>query len=203
MNVKGNPFIKRKKEKKNHFLANIITIIALFITFIALVYFFILTPNEVNGPSMLPNFKDGEFLLVSRPHAWLYGTDFTRNFGLKFQRGDVVVFSQNNEGDIVKRIIGLPGDSIRMVGGEFIINGKAADEQFETLNYEKKDGDFIKNGGNSVTLKADEFFLVGDNRDLSFDSRSLGPINLKHIKGKVIVKILPFEIVQTGMLKIN
>ncbi len=195
-----NPFLKIKKEKKRNVPAIVITVVAVLITSLALLYFFVFTPNEVSGPSMLPNFNDGEFLLVSRPHSWFFGTDLSNTLGLEFERGDVVIFSQPGEGDIVKRIIGVPGDTVRMERGVFYVNGNLVSENFGIFNNERKDGDFLKNGGASVTLKPDEFFLAGDNRDVSFDSRSLGPIGIEAIKGKVIYKIFPFERVKKGDL---
>ncbi len=191
--MSDNPFLQVKKERKINVIALVVTFTAIIVTSIALFYFFVFTPNEVSGPSMLPNFEDGDFLLVSRPHTWFYGTEIANTLGITYERGDVVIFREPGAGDIVKRIIGKPGDSVRIENGVFFVNGEAVEEQFTILNNERLDGVFLIDGGSAVILDEGEFFLAGDNRDVSFDSRSLGPINISDIKGKVIFRIYPSE----------
>jgi signal peptidase I len=200
-----NPFFEEKKQKRNYF-ALVVTVLAIIITVMAFIYFFVLTPNEVKGPSMLPNFEDGQVLLVSRPYTWLWDTGIGNTLGIKYQRGDVVIFKHPSEGDIVKRIIALPGETIRLSNGVFYINGQLASEQFQIINNQRLGGEVLVNNGPGITLGDDEFFLAGDNRDVSLDSRSLGPINIRDIKGKVISIIYPFDelgSVKRGVITLN
>ncbi|MCA9381373.1 signal peptidase I [Candidatus Dojkabacteria bacterium] len=191
MNAKDNPFLEDNTVHKRNYLAWLVTIIAAIITIFAVLYFFVFTPNEVNGPSMLPNYNNNDFLLVSRPYSWLFGSDFGQSLGIEYQRNDVVVFNDKTEGDIVKRVIGLPGETISMKNKNLYIDGVQYVEDYEILNNLKKDGTKLVNNGPSVTLSDTEFFLMGDNRDVSYDSRELGPIDISKIKGKVVLKFWP------------
>ncbi|MCA9386582.1 signal peptidase I [Candidatus Dojkabacteria bacterium] len=189
MNPKDNPFLEDNTVVKRNYLAWVITIFAFIITTSAILYFFVFTPNEVNGPSMLPNYEDNDYLLVSRPYSWFFSSDFGQALGIEYKRNDVVVFSDKVEGDIVKRIIGMPGETISMKNNYIYINGVQYTETYDILNSLKKDGSKLVNNGPSITLTEQEFFLMGDNRDVSYDSREIGPIDVSRIKGKVIFRL--------------
>lgn len=132
-----------------------------------LVYIFLVQPHRVKGDSMFPNFKDGELLLTEKVSYRIY----------KPQRGDVVVFKApgSRNVDYIKRIIGLPSEEIKITGGEIFINGEKLDEPYETQ---------ISDGDVTLTLLKEEYFVMGDNRGASSDSRSFGPIKKSSIRGK-------------------
>lgn len=121
------------------------------------------------GDSMSPTLKEGAVLLVT--------PFFTP------QRGDIVIFSSEpgsvNSG-FVKRIIGLPNDTVQIQDGEVLINGKVLDEPYVNGATE---------GSSTVTLGSDQFFLMGDNRPDSYDSRSFGAIPQRDILKKVITEL--------------
>lgn len=196
-NTADNPFLRSEKRGKRNYLYLFITFFAVFITIIAILIFLVFTPNEVNGTSMNPNFQDGEFLLVSKPHSWLYGTGLADTLGMNYKRGDVVIFTLPGEGDIVKRVMAVPGDTIRIENGYFYLNGERFVEPFEILNNQRKDGDFLVEGEPAITVPPDHFFLAGDNRDVSYDSRAVGPIPIEDIKGRVILQVFPFKGIPT------
>lgn len=186
-----NPFLEKIPQGKRNYIALIITISAAIITLLAIFYFFVFSPNEVNGPSMLPNYNDNDIVLVSRPFKWLYGSDFSESLGIGFKRDDVVVFNLKSEGDVVKRIIGLPGETISMRNGYIYIDDIQYTPNYQVINILNNDGAALRNNIGSITLGSDEFFLMGDNRDVSYDSREIGPVKIDDIKGKVIFKIWP------------
>ena len=131
------------------------------------VYIFLIQPHRVKGDSMLPNFYDGELLLTEKVS---YRFD-------KPERGDVVVFEAPfpKKVDFIKRTIGLPGDSVKIEDGKIMINSENLRENYETQS----------TGGNiNVKLGQDQYFVLGDNRNSSSDSRSFGPIGQKSIKGR-------------------
>lgn len=98
---------------------------------------------------------------------------------------DVVLVESYSQGiDLIKRVVALPNDTIEIIGGKTIVNGIAIEEDGYKIDYPYE---YMK----EITLSDNEYFLMGDNRPASLDSRSFGPIINKEIKGKVILTILP------------
>lgn len=133
---------------------------------------------QVQGPSMYPNFADHEVLFVSRLH-YLLG---------KPERLDIVVFHfpDNPQDDYIKRIIGLPGEIVELRHTQVYINGRALDEPYlyeACLPGRCPDRLWV--------LGPDEFFVMGDNRNESSDSRAFGPIRRKFIVGEVLARYWP------------
>ena len=127
-------------------------------------------PIFVSGHSMDTTLKDGQFVI---------GTRFDSS---DLQRGDIVtaeVKRGQEQVKIIKRIIGLPGETVEIKGNEVFIDGKKLKEDYllETMNTEDM----------TVTLKANEYFCMGDNRNRSTDSRKLGPIPIENLRYKVII----------------
>lgn len=131
---------------------------------------------------MVPNFADGEYLLTDKVS---YRTGSPK-------RGDVIVFAApptRNE-DFIKRIVALPGETISIKEGKISINGKLLDESYLPQATNTLPGLFLSEGG-SATLGSDEYFVMGDNRDHSSDSRTWGPIKRKDIVGRAWVVYWP------------
>jgi len=139
-----------------------------------IVYIFLVQPHRVKGESMFPTFVDGELLLTEK---------ISYRFS-KPQRGDVVVFKApvGRNIDFIKRIIGLPGETISVQGGSVFINGKKLEEPY--LNVESP-------GDEQRTLGPNEYFVMGDNRPSSSDSRVIGPILADKIQGRVFFVYWP------------
>ena len=98
-------------------------------------------------------------------------------------RFDIVVVQENNK-YIIKRVIGLPGESVMYKDNKLYINGKVIED-----NYSKT----TTNDFDNVVLGENEYFVMGDNRAVSSDSRIIGPVNIKNIKGKTNLIIFPFN----------
>lgn len=149
-----------------------------------LIRYFLFQPFVVEGNSMEPNFHSQEYLIVDR---------------LKYrindpQRGDVVIFqAPNNPGtDYIKRIIGLPGEKIKIVNNEIYLNSQRIDERYLPENYQTligNDQGFIL----EKQLGPDEYFVMGDNREHSLDSREIGAIKRQTIIGRALFVLYPFE----------
>lgn len=130
------------------------------------VYIFLVQPHRVKGESMVPNFGDGELLLTEKVTYRLY----------RPQRGDVIVFqAPGRKVDFIKRVIGLPDEEIKVENGSIYINGQKLDEPYETQFTE---------GTLKLTVPQNEYFVLGDNRGASSDSRSFGSIKKNTIRGK-------------------
>ena len=106
----------------------------------------------------------------------------------KYKRYDIVVIKENNE-RIIKRIIGMPGESVKIVEGVIYINGEAIEDKYAS----SYTGDFSLDKFDLDVIPEDSYFVLGDNRIVSKDSRLLGPINKKKIQGKAIYRIWPFN----------
>ncbi len=198
----GGTFFKRRTDlKQDNVFVDILQSIAIAVALSIFLYVFILTPNEVDGPSMEPNFITGDLLFTSKLHRWFNDTGIGNTLNFNYNRGDVVVFQKPGLNDFVKRVIAVPGDSIRIEDGIYYINDQKLEEYYDLNNDQRKDGSFLQDGDEPYILKEDEYFLSGDNRNVSFDSRSLGPIKEDWIKGKVIFRFWPlskFGVIQSG-----
>ena len=129
----------------------------------------------VDGSSMEPNYHNGDVLKINSV-AYLTSEP---------QRYDVVAVHTPSM-DLIKRIIALPGETVRIdENGEVLINGEIIEDPFvkETITQDMR-GLAV----NTITLKDNEYFVMGDNRNASTDSRTIGPIQKKQIIGKVRVK---------------
>ncbi len=148
------------------------------------VYLFILQPNQVKGISMVPTFKDGDYILTSKITYKIRGP----------KRGDVIVLQSPNNPDIdyIKRIIGLPGDEIMVQNGNVYLNGELLVEPYISVktNTWQGEGHYLKEGV-PVVVPPGYVFVMGDNRPRSSDSREFGPIPIQHIIGLVFYRYYP------------
>lgn len=145
----------------------------LIILAVVLIRIFIITPVSVDGPSMNETLHNGEVL-------------FLKKFDKSFDRYDVVVFVKKGKKDeeLIKRILALPGEKIKCVSGIIYVNNEKIDDSHAY----GKTKDF-----NEVILGDDEYFVVGDNREVSYDSRYFGPIKKENIKGITDFRLFPFS----------
>lgn len=150
---------------------------------------FLIQPFLVQGESMDPNLQDGNYLLISQI-SYTLGSP---------RRGDIVVFKAPPEPDTnyVKRIIGLPGETVRLQNGQFQITNEAHPSGFTLREpYETRDTRTQADGGQtSWELGAKEYFVVGDNRipGRSSDSRNWGPVARNLLIGKVWLRVYPLS----------
>lgn len=157
------------------FLFDVLQTVALSLGIFAIVYLFLLQPHQVKGHSMDPNFTDGEFLLTDK-------------ISYRFQspkRGDVIVFAAPpaRQEDFIKRIIGLPGEGISIKDGKLFVSGGELKEAYLPKSSLTFGGQFLLEG-KEFRLKENEYFVLGDNRNHSSDSRIWGTINKEDIVGR-------------------
>jgi signal peptidase I len=165
------------------FFLDIIEVVVFAVGIFFFVYLLIMRPHKIKGQSMHPNFPDGEYLLTEKVSYYL------KNPG----RGDVVVFMPPvSEDEFIKRIIALPGETIMISDGRIYINGKLLDEPYIDDNVRTANGSFLSEGV-EYTVPNGEYFVLGDNRPHSSDSRSWGPITKKTISGRAWVVYWPIK----------
>lgn len=142
---------------------------------VVLIRTFIITPVRVDGDSMKNTLKNGDILLLYKLSS--------------IDRNDIIVLDEEKDNEkIIKRVIGLPGETVAIKKGKIYINDKVIDDEYaygETSDFDK------------VTLADDEYFILGDNRLISKDSRYFGPIKDNEIKGKIVFRLFPFTKIGT------
>ena len=158
--------------------------------FILIIRLFIASPIKVQGTSMLPTLEQGDYMLLYKLKMKVKGLN----------RFDIVVVKLS-DGDIIKRVIGLPGETVKYevkeeegeTKGILYVDGKVIEEEF--LDNEAKTSTCIRENklcSEGVTLGLDEYFVMGDNRKVSHDSRYIGPIKKDQIKGITELRLFPF-----------
>jgi len=162
------------------------------------IYAFLFRPFQVNGQSMYPNYHNGEYIL-------------TNLIGLKLSslaRGNVVVFQAPTEAekDFIKRIIGLPGDEISLKDGFVYVNGQKLDESSYLDNSVKTYGGAFLSEGETVTVPANSYLVLGDNRNFSSDSREWGFVPKSKLIGQSFFVYWPLNemrLVKSGKYNIK
>lgn len=153
------------------------------------VYLFLVQPHQVNGQSMVPNFQNGEYLLTDK-------------LSYKFndpQRGDVVVFHAPVSAncptgtgcDFIKRVIGKPGETVEVKDNAYFVNGQRLSEDYIPADFPILPGAYTKD--RLISLGENEYFVSGDNRPYSSDSRAWGPITKDEIVGRAFFVYWPFS----------
>ena len=157
---------------------------------------FVVQAFKIPSGSMLETLQIGDQLLVTKfaydvrlpSNIWLDTTDgkVLKKTGDP-QRGDIIVFKfpEDESKDFIKRVIGLPGDTLELRNKVVYINGVALDEPY--VRHTKYTREPIRDDFGPFTVPADEFFVMGDNREGSYDSRWWGPVKRQKIVGKALV----------------
>lgn len=169
---------KPKNEKKDMSWTSFFILLA----FIVFFRVFILEPHTVSGSSMDNTFKNGDYVIVDK-------------ISYRFknpEKGDVVVFNPPAEAEntnrFIKRIISKPGEKIEIKDDNTFINNELIPENF--IYYKSPKTSPL------INLQEDEYFVMGDNRFASFDSRYWGPVTKEAIEGRVLLRLYPFDKIQ-------
>ncbi|MBP6857766.1 MAG: signal peptidase I [Candidatus Pacebacteria bacterium] len=181
----------QSKSKFRVFLENVLYIVTA-VALAMLVQQFIIRPFVVNGSSMSPTLETGNYLLID---------EVTYKFS-EPERGDVVVFKAPPEPDkyFIKRIIGLPGDTVSINGQIVTITNAENPEGFTLsesfITHKSLDNMVVK-------VLEDQYFVMGDNRAGSFDSRSWGTLPKANLRGRALLRLLPLKQIDYLPGKVN
>ncbi|MFA6190549.1 MAG: signal peptidase I [Candidatus Staskawiczbacteria bacterium] len=191
---------QNKTKKVLSFIWELVKIAIIAFVIVAPIRYFLFQPFIVSGLSMAPNFANGDYLIVD---------EISYRFSSP-QRGDVVVFNADfvkgyNGEDFtnerfIKRVIGLPGDTVDITEGKVeiikdgkktILNEKYLPADLKTYGYNLAGEYSLSTLPKEVILKENEYFVLGDNRLNSYDSRYWGPVPSQYIIGKAAIRVLP------------
>ena len=173
--------ITKYAKKIGLLIFEVVKVVLISLAIILPVRMFLIQPFYVEGASMEPNFYDKEYLIIN---------EITYRFN-EPQRGEVIVFKypKNPRQYYIKRIIGLPGETIEIRDGQVYINNEILEEEYIKL--------LSSDNRKTVVLGDNEYFVLGDNRKNSSDSRLFGPLKEKYIIGKVWFRGWPLERIST------
>ena len=145
----------------------------------AFIIIFLYQPVKVEGTSMMPGLEDQERIFVNK---FVYRWE-------PIQRGDIVVFRypRDPSKSYIKRVIGVAGDRVRIENGQVFVNGEALDEDYVPTDYADA------RSYPQVIVPPNSYFMLGDHRTMSNDSRDFGPVNERYIYGKAVFGYWPME----------
>jgi len=145
----------------------------------AFIIVFLYQPVKVEGTSMMPSLDDQERIFVNK---YVYRLE-------PIQRGDIVVFRypRDTSKSFIKRVIGLAGDRIRIESGEVFVNGEALEEDYVPAAYADQ------RSYSEIVVPLNSYFVLGDHRTMSNDSRDFGPVSIGYIYGKAVFGYWPMD----------
>ena len=175
------------------FVLDIIETLVIALSIFLIIYLFVASPHQVNGQSMVPNFQSGEYVLSDKI-SYRLGNP---------KRGDIIVFHAPETAncpkgtgcDFIKRVLGLPGESVTVQNNHIVVNGRPLEEPYIPKDFQTLPGAATKD--KVITLGPDEYFVSGDNRPYSSDSRAWGPIHKSDIVGKAFFRYWPLNVAGT------
>ena len=171
------PIVSKPRVRPLRHIIDLLHDLAIAVVICALLITYVIQAFKVQGTSMVPELRNGERILVNK---------FIYNFR-SISRGDVVVFWYTEDPDIsfIKRVVALPGDRVEIKRGKLLVNGELVDEPYVKPEH------LDRRSFPSQEIRAGHYFVLGDNRRGSNDSRSWGLVPQRYIYGKAFLRIWP------------
>ncbi len=158
--------------------------IVIFGAIFAAIYLFVAQFHKVQGNSMVPTFHTGDYLITEK---------ITYRLGNP-KLGDIVVLKnpRDESQDFIKRVIAVPGDTIKISNNAVYLNGQLLNEPYLPTGRPTPSGAFLTEG-KTITAAENQYFVLGDNREHSSDSREWGPVTKKEIIGRAFFRYFPLQ----------
>lgn len=172
-----------KTEKSESSVWEFVKVVIISLVIVIPIRTYVAQPFIVEGNSMEPNFRDGEYLIIDELSYYFKPP----------QRGEVIVFRYplNPSEFFIKRIIGLPGETVDIKNNKLFINGDLVNEGYLPQNLQTGPDETIK-------LQENQYFVMGDNRTVSSDSRTWGALPKNNITGRALIRLWPLN--KAGMV---
>jgi len=182
-NLKEKKTLNPNLKKAIVFVVEVAKIAIIAAVIVIPIRYYLFQPFFVRGQSMDPNFENGDYLIIDEISYRLREP----------ARGEVIVFKfpHDTSQRFIKRIIGLPGETIEVKDGQIKIYKNGS--EVEILNESEYLNNLMTLGNVKIELSESEYFVMGDNRDFSYDSRRFGAVEENYIIGKVVFRAWPFE----------
>lgn len=160
------------------FIETVVVFVAIFF----MIYLFVAQFHKVSGNSMIPTFHNGDYIITEKV-SYRFGTP---------KRGDIIVLKnpKDESQDFIKRIIALPHDTMRLENNTIFVNDVATNETYLPAGTKTEDGSFLSEG-QTIRAGPNQYFVMGDNREHSSDSREWGGVTKKEIIGKTFFRYWP------------
>ncbi len=170
----------------------LIEFIAIVGAILIVIRFFVAEPHKVSGHSMVPNFQDGDYIITNKLAIRMDN----------LQRGEVIILQhpQDPSEILIKRIVGLPGEHIKLENGEVFINDRQLKEPYLPAGV-KTQGEAFLTEGEDLTIPNGQYFVMGDNRPGSSDSREFGTVPKNLIIGQAWFRYWPPQ--EFGLIKVD
>lgn len=169
-------------DKLGAYFIEFIETVVVFLAIFFMIYLFVAQFHKVSGNSMVPTFHNGDYIITEKL-SYRFGTP---------RRGDIIVLKnpRDESQDFIKRIIALPTDTIRLENNTIFVNDVAKNEIYLPAGTKTAGGSFLFEG-QTVRAGPDQYFVMGDNREHSSDSREWGGVTKKEIIGKAFFRYWP------------
>ncbi len=173
-------------------LAELIEFVAIVGVIVLVIHYLIAEPHLVSGNSMVPNFIDGDYIITNK-----LATRFSTP-----KRGEVIILKYPRDFNkvFIKRIVGMPGERIKITDGIVSINGQILQEPYLPKDTVTQVRGFISDG-EELTIPDGQYFVMGDNREGSSDSREWGPLKRELIIGQAIFRYWPLP--KVGIIHVD
>lgn len=191
--------------KQINIFIEIIETILLAAAFSVIIYITIATPNKVDGNSMSPNFFHNDLILTNKTIQYWGRTPFGESRNYQYKNGDVIVFT-NGEEDLIKRVIATEGQTVEILNGKIYVDSQEIRELYLSTTVRTripKPAEAFISEGEVLTVPNGSYFVLGDNREGSKDSRfkEVGFVQRDTIRGRVDIRYWPpsrIDIIRRG-----
>lgn len=171
-------------DKTKAHLIDLFIFVAVVSSIILVVHKFVAEPHKVSGSSMVPNFKDGDFIITNKIATNFYS----------LHRGEIIIFTSPRDASkvFIKRIIALSQDKIRIQNGKVYLNDKQINEPYLPAGTNTPTQGYLSEG-EEILIPDNQYFVIGDNRGASSDSREWGPAKKELIIGQAWLRYWPIN----------
>lgn len=175
---------EEQPSKLKESIIELIEFIAIVAAVLVVLRFFVAEPHRVSGNSMIPNFHDGDYIITNK---------LAKNFST-FQRGEVIILHnpRNKDQVFIKRVVGLPGEKVEVLDGQVYINDQPISEAYLPNQLQTPPGTFLSEG-EEIVVPENQYFVMGDNRGGSSDSREWGTVMFELVIGQAWGRYWPID----------